>query len=281
MTLSRYAQLTAAMTFLLLIAGGLVTSTDSGLSVPDWPLSYGGLFPPMVGGIAYEHSHRLIAGAVALLITGLAVWLKRREPRRWVRRLGTAAFFAVLAQAVLGGLTVLLLLPPPVSIAHACLGQTVFCLVVSIALVTSPGWQAATQPAVDDRRLRVGCLALLGALGVQLLLGAVIRHSGLGVSAHVVGAMVVVALASAVLVRLVQLGSPRSLFALGVGIVALIAAQAGLGVLVLVSGQQPLIATAHVATGALILASTCVLTWHACRAVSPTSAAVGIGPVPS
>ena len=119
LTLSQFARLTAAMTFVLLIAGGLVTSTDSGLSVPDWPLSYGGLFPPMVGGIRYEHTHRLIAGTVAILIFVLAARLRRRESRRWVRGLGDAAATAVLAQALLGGLTVIWLLPPAVSVAHA------------------------------------------------------------------------------------------------------------------------------------------------------------------
>ena len=101
--LNRFAWLTACMTLLLLIAGGLVTSTDSGLSVPDWPLSYGQFFPPMVGGILYEHSHRLIAAVVALLIAILAGWLWLKEPRRGVRMLGYAALGAVVAQAILGG----------------------------------------------------------------------------------------------------------------------------------------------------------------------------------
>src|SRR3990167_2457625 len=126
--LRRYAQFTAIATFVLLIAGGLVTSTDSGLAVPDWPLSYGMWFPPMVGGIFYEHGHRMIAGVVGLMILGLAAWLWMRETRRWVRVLGYSAAGAVVLQALLGGLTVLLLLPPSVSIAHACLGQGVFVL---------------------------------------------------------------------------------------------------------------------------------------------------------
>jgi len=149
-----FARATAAMTFVLLIAGGLVTSTDSGLSVPDWPLSYGTLFPPMVGGIRYEHTHRLIAGLVALMIAILAAWLWRRERRRWVRRLAAAAAAAVLTQAVLGGLTVLLVLPAPISIAHACLGPLVFCVTVVLAQVMSPGWASRRTPLDDDRHIQ-------------------------------------------------------------------------------------------------------------------------------
>src|SRR5438093_4990523 len=80
-----FACLTAVATFFLIIAGGLVTSTGSGLAVPDWPLSFGMLFPPMVGGIFYEHGHRMVAGTVALMTLVLAAWLARKEPRRWVR----------------------------------------------------------------------------------------------------------------------------------------------------------------------------------------------------
>ena len=178
--LHRYAIATAIATFLLLIAGGLVTSTDSGLAVPDWPLSYGMWFPPMVGGILYEHGHRMIAGVVGIMILVLAIWLRNVEPRRWVRWLGYSAFGAVILQALLGGVTVLLLLPPRVSIAHACLGQTVFCLVVGLAWCTTPGWSSALpqegnwQPRMLAF-LGVG-IALLTAL--QLLLGAIIRHTG-------------------------------------------------------------------------------------------------------
>ena len=131
--LHRFAVFTAAATLCLIVAGGLVTSTESGLSVPDWPTTYGQnmfTFPlsKMVGGIRFEHTHRLIASGVGMLTVVLAIWLARREPRRWVRRLGYFALGAVVAQGLLGGLTVLLFLPPAVSVAHACLAQTFFCL---------------------------------------------------------------------------------------------------------------------------------------------------------
>ena len=128
--LHAYAVFTAFCTFLLIIAGALVTGNDAGLSVPDWPLSYGKLMPPMVGGIFYEHGHRMVAATVGLLTVVLAFWLWRAEPRRWVRRLGWVALATVVAQGVLGGITVLFYLPVAVSVAHACLAQIFFCLVV-------------------------------------------------------------------------------------------------------------------------------------------------------
>ena len=114
----RFAVATVAATLALIFIGGLVTSTGSGLSVPDWPLSYGMLMPPMVGGVFYEHGHRMAATAVGFLTLVLAVWTARAEPRPGVRRLAWAALAAVITQGVLGGLTVIYLLPTPVSVAH-------------------------------------------------------------------------------------------------------------------------------------------------------------------
>ena len=133
-----FAMLVAASTAVLIFAGGMVTSTGSGLAVPDWPNTYGWFmwtFPIQhwVGGIFYEHTHRLIASTVGLLIVILAAWLWRAEPRRWVRRLGYIALAAVITQGLLGGLTVLYYLPDPISIAHASLAQIVFCLTITIA----------------------------------------------------------------------------------------------------------------------------------------------------
>ena len=145
-----FALLVAASTALLIFAGGMVTSTGSGLSVPDWPNTYGWFmfsFPVeyWVGGIFYEHTHRLIASTVGFFILVLAIWLWRAEPRAWVRRLGYIALGAVITQGILGGLTVRYLLPDPISIAHASLAQIVFCLTVTIALVTSRGWRTASN----------------------------------------------------------------------------------------------------------------------------------------
>src|SRR5579864_6583268 len=135
--LHRYATFVAFCTFLLIIAGALVTGHDAGLSVPDWPTSFGTFrMPRMVGGVKYEHGHRMIAGTVGLLTIFLALWLWRSDERRWVRRLGGLAVLTVIAQAVLGGITVLFFLPAPVSVAHACLAQLFFSIMVSLALFT-------------------------------------------------------------------------------------------------------------------------------------------------
>ena len=154
---NRFAKLVAALTLLLIAAGGMVTSTGSGLSVPDWPTTYGWnmfTFPlsKWVGGIRYEHFHRLVASTVGFLTIILAVWTWRVDTRRWVRSLGWACLGAVVLQGLLGGLTVLLKLPPAVSIGHAGLAQIFFCLTVMLALVTSPGWRNAASP-VDDPTL--------------------------------------------------------------------------------------------------------------------------------
>src|SRR5438094_5769307 len=137
--LARYAAFVALATFLLIIAGALVTSNDAGLSVPDWPTSFGSFrMPRMVGGVKFEHGHRMIAGTVAILTILLALWLWRSEPRAWVRKLGGVAVLVIIAQAVLGGITVLFFLPVTISVSHACLGQIFFCITVSLALFTCP-----------------------------------------------------------------------------------------------------------------------------------------------
>ena len=138
----------------------------------------------MVGGILYEHGHRLIASVVGLLTIGLAVWAWRAEPRRWVRRMTWTAIGAVVAQGLLGGITVIYLLPKPISISHAGLAQLFFALVVSLGVFTSPGWRARygrTEP-LDDQVL--GCLAVIvpACIYGQILLGATMRHNDAGLA---------------------------------------------------------------------------------------------------
>ncbi len=170
-----------------------MTSTESGLSVPDWPLSYGGWFPPMIGGIRFEHTHRMIAGLVGILTLVLAALLWRGEGRRAVRILGVVALAAVLAQAILGGLTVIYMLPTPVSVAHACLAQTFFCLVAVLALVTSRRWiEGGPVRCPQARPIRTVLVSAAAAAYFQLILGAVVRHTaGGGVGFHVIWAFVV------------------------------------------------------------------------------------------
>jgi len=259
--LHRYVVATAVATFCLLIAGGLVTSTDSGLAVPDWPLSYGMWFPPMVGGILYEHGHRMIAAVVGLMILILAVWVGRAEPRRWVRWLGYSALSAVITQGLLGGLTVLFLLPPQVSVAHACLGPAVFCLVVCLAKAMSPSWDN-TPPRHEDAggpSLRPLSAVVAALAGAQLLIGALLRHTGYGLRWHVAGAVLLVLGSAALLVRTHRAVTPSSVRQGTRRLGGLVGLQVGLGLLALAPHGQVGLATAHVGLGALVLAQTVML----------------------
>ncbi|MBI3565388.1 MAG: COX15/CtaA family protein, partial [Elusimicrobia bacterium] len=128
----------AGAAFLLLVAGGLVTSTNSGMAVPDWPLSYGTWLPKMTGGVVFEHGHRMIATFVGFLILVTAFWTQFDEPRPAVRRLAWWTLGLVVLQGVFGGVTVFFNLPYQVSAAHATLGQTVFCLVLVMAELLGP-----------------------------------------------------------------------------------------------------------------------------------------------
>lgn len=191
-----FAVLTALFTFLLLGAGGLVTSHEAGMSVPDWPNSYGYnmfLFPPSrwIGGIFYEHTHRLIASGVGLMTTILAVWLWLRDPRPWIHWVGMAAFMLVVAQGVLGGLRVVLA-DAQLGIFHAIMGQLFFVLTSAIALFTSRWWfmqesslRERTQPpmAIGTVALRRLVLVTTVLIFCQLMIGATMRqqHAGLAI----------------------------------------------------------------------------------------------------
>src|SRR6202158_4081285 len=126
MSLRAYTAFLAAATFFLVIAGGMVTSTGSALAVPDWPLSFGQVFPRMEGGVFYEHGHRLVAATVGFLTIILAVWLWRSAAETLLRKAGWIALGLVGVQGILGGVTVLLRLPAVTSVGHACLGQIFF-----------------------------------------------------------------------------------------------------------------------------------------------------------
>ena len=287
--LHRYAKLVAASTVLLIAAGALVTSTGSGLSVPDWPNTYGWFmfsFPmdKWVGGIRYEHSHRLIASTVGFLTVILTLWIWRVDPRRWVRKLGFAALGAVILQGLLGGLTVLLLLPAGVSIGHAGLAQLFFCITLTLALATSPSWRAP-QASIDDPLLRRLSAATTLLIYAQILLGATMRHTGAGLAiptfplafghmvppvwnaaiavhfAHRVGALLVTGgiVATAAQVWSHHRGRP-DLVRPAMLLVLLVCSQATLGALVVLSGLQPVINTLHVVFGALVLGTSLVLT---------------------
>lgn len=188
--LRRFSKITAVFTLFLVFAGGMVTSTGSGLSVPDWPNTYGYFmfFYPlsqMVGGILYEHSHRLLASIVGLLTVILAIWIWRVESRKWLKIVGLAAVVAVVIQGILGGLTVLFLLPTSVSVLHGVLAQSFFCLIIFIAYALSTEWQRE-RPGSPDRPKPAGSfrwsLLATGFLFLQLILGALMRHTGSGLA---------------------------------------------------------------------------------------------------
>jgi cytochrome c oxidase assembly protein subunit 15 len=186
-------------TFVLVAAGGLVTSTGSGLSVPDWPLSFGMLFPPMEGGVEYEHTHRVIAGVVLLLTMGLA-WLARRDVPRPIARMAWAGVPLVLLQALMGGLTVIFLLPLPVSVFHACLGQVFFALTVAMWWLSAEDRLSASPAQELPMHLLQRNLGrfTLAVLLIQLFLGAYVRHSGgRAVLEHIGGAFAVTACVAA------------------------------------------------------------------------------------
>ena len=292
MALRLYTRFVALSTAVLILAGGLVTSTGSGLSVPDWPNTYGWFmfsFPleKMVGGIRYEHSHRLIASGVGFLILVLAAWLWRAESRPFVRRLGYVALAAVVTQGILGGITVLWYLPDPISIAHASLAQIVFCLTVAIALFTSRGWTRGHEGLAppDDPLLRRLTVLTTAWIYAQILIGATMRHTDAGLAipdfplafghvvpphwdpkiaihfAHRVGALVASALILAAAGHVFYHHRRHgSLVRPAILLVTLLAAQVTLGAFTILTAKHYVINSLHVVTGACVLATSLVLT---------------------
>jgi len=281
----RLALLTAAATLPLLFVGGLVTSTGAGLAVPDWPTTFGYnmfLYPwsKMVGGIFYEHSHRLFGSAVGFLTILLAVTLWYQEPRQWLRWLGVGALGAVIAQGILGGLRVVLL-QQTLAITHACFAQAFFILLVSLALFTSEEWRQQTTKKVVEDAGRVQRLSVLtaGLLYLQLILGAILRHTGEGANLHIVGAFLVAGhvllLVSRVrrhqadrprLVRSATLLRGLLVVQLGLGLGAYLAKFTEWGAFL--NPVLVLLATCHVVIGALMLATCVRLALRAYRMLS-------------
>jgi cytochrome c oxidase assembly protein subunit 15 len=290
--LHRYTLLLAACTLFLVVAGASVTSNEAGLSVPDWPLSYGKVMPEMEGGVFYEHGHRMVATTVGFLTIILAVWLWRAEDRRWMKRLGWAALGAVIVQGLLGGMTVIFLLPKPVSIAHACLAQLFFSTTVAIALFTSPSWKRVPE-LVDSAGwpARPGSVLWIPlALLMQLGLGAAFRHRAVDLVPHAVGAAVVtgVVVYSSIFL-LMHYPRHRALRSSAVALLVISLAQVFLGVGAFMSrvatadSPQPMpvmvwFTVAHVALGAVAMAASVVLAIQVYRNVRrPVEAAPAHG----
>lgn len=283
----RFALATACCTVLLLMAGALVTSNNAADSVPDWPLAYGRLIPPLVGGIRWEYAHRVMAGLVAVLTLVLALWLARREPRALARRLGWTALGLVIAQAILGGVRVLMGYPALSATAHATLAQIFFITVVGLAMYISPWWQR-DLPLLDDlsspsaRSLAVWTTV---AIFIQLILGAAFRHGAFGLAPHLMGAGVVTVLV--VLTGRTVKKRFRQVRELRLGVIFL---HATFGIQILLGGAamwavtqaskspQPtplyvILTVAHVLGGALVLASSMVLTLACFRLIQSDAVA--------
>ena len=291
--LHRFALLTAGFTFVLLLAGALVTSTGSSLAVPDWPLSFGKFFPEMKGGVLFEHGHRMVAGTVVLLTLGLAIYTQIVEKRFWVKKLAWCALGAVLLQAVLGGVTVLLHLPTEVSVAHAGLAQIFFCLIISLSLVTSKNWIEDGDRRIKSTIGSVQTAALVTTVIIyfQIIIGAVTRHSGFGLAipdwplsfgqllpnewslaillqfSHTrVGAFIVLVLVNWLSFKVcTRYADEKALFWPAASAALLVWLQCFLGILVIATEKSIVPTSVHVITGAALLASMLVLTLNSFR----------------
>jgi cytochrome c oxidase assembly protein subunit 15 len=286
--LHRFSKCLVGCTILLILAGSLVTSHGAGLSVPDWPTSYGWnmfTFPPSmwVGNILFEHGHRLVASGVGVLTIVLVAWLWAAATPSWLRWFGVAGLCVVIAQGLLGGITVRFFLPPAVSTAHAALAEMFFCITVAIALFTSPQWRSHAA-RVDDQRLRRIATATTALVYCQILVGATMRHTGAGLAipdfpfmfghlvpnhwnagiavhfAHRLGATVVVTAVSATAFEIWRYHRGRLELAGPAGVLLMaVVAQVTLGASVVLSRLQPWVNSAHVVVGATVLATSLVI----------------------
>lgn len=295
--LHRFAIIAAGATFVLVFAGGLVTSTGSAMAVPSWPLDAGRLIPQQWNpGVIFEWGHRAVAGTVSILTLTLALWVWMAERRAWLRYTALAAFGMVLVQAVLGGITVRLNLPLAVAVAHAMTGQAFFCLMVALALFTNPRWEttAPLAPRAGRAPLAPLAAATTAIIYLQIIVGAIMRHMHAGLAipdfplafghlvppmfslpiavnfAHRCGALIVTAMVLWTVARaLRQYPEEQALCRPARGLLALLAVQIGLGAATVLSRRAVIPTTSHVAVGAAVLATCLALTlraWHLERA---------------
>lgn len=283
----RLAVMTVAATVFLLFVGAVVTSKGVGLAVPDWPTTFGHnmfLFPwaRMVGGVFYEHSHRLVASGVGFLTLLLAVLLWISEPRRWVQWLGTFALILVIVQGVIGGLRVVFV-EQWFAVVHAGLAQAFFGLIVALALFTSDRWRRESHSVTVTGAARVRRLCVLTTMLIyfQAIVGALVRHTGVAIEVHVLVAILVVFHVFLVGRRIVAIDSPRGeLRRPVIWLGSLLVLQLMLGVgsyLARFSTFAPewspavgvALTTSHVVTGALMLAVAVALTLWSFRLLQP------------
>lgn len=267
-SLHRFAILTCLACLGLLLAGALVTSTGSGLAVPDWPLSYGQWWPPLVGGVLFEHGHRMIAVCVAILTLALAIWTWISKTTKTLRSLSLLALGVLLLQALLGGITVLYGLPALISIAHASLAQGFFCLLVCLALLTSRTWPPKNlTPKLSERQattLKILTSLIFLAIYAQMILGASLRHHALGVSPHLLGALGVTALIFLTFAWIGRYCLPEPFLKASTALVFANLLQLLLGAIAYAGSRGGFLyiasTAAHVLGGALMLATSLMLT---------------------
>jgi cytochrome c oxidase assembly protein subunit 15 len=278
----RLAVITALATFPLLFIGGLVTSKGAALAVPDWPTTFGYnmfLYPwsKMVGGIFYEHSHRLAGSLVGLCTISLALALWLREPRRWLRWLGLAALAMVIAQGVLGGLRVVLL-EQTLAIVHASFAQAFFAFVAALALLTSPEWrEEIKERPIDDsgKLLRLSIITTV-MIYLQVIFGAVLRHTGERLDAHLLFALLVIVHVCLIVLRVTRSHASSSKLVRPAGLLGgllvmqlLLGAGSYLGkyttLLRITAEFVVYITTIHLAVGALMLVTSVILTLRVLR----------------
>jgi len=278
----RLAIVLGCATFPLLFIGGLVTSKGAGLAVPDWPTTFGYnmfLYPwsKMIGNILYEHSHRLVAACVGLLTIALAVALWFGERRTWLRWLGVTALLLVIAQGILGGLRVVLL-QNTLAIIHACLAQAFFALTVSLALFTSREWAGETTQAPITNSGRLCRLEAIttALIYLQVIFGAVLRHTGERLDAHLFVAGLVALHVSLLIWRITKYHAARLKLvrlAGSLGILLLVQLLLGGGsyfakfitLLRLPMDMVVFLTTTHLIVGALMLVTSLALTLHSYR----------------
>ncbi len=284
--------LLAGATFVLIFVGGLVKSTGSELSVPDWPLAFGKLIPSLQGGVLFEYSHRVVAGVVSILTLTLMIWAMLREPRYWLRVLAIVAFALVITQAVLGGITVLFLIPLPIAMAHTATANAFFCIVVALAIFTSPWFIDAAPREESPARIPLAMVAAIttSVIYLQILIGALMRHLGAGLAIpdfplsfgqavpplwneyiainfiHRCGAVVVTCLVAWTVARV--LGGHREEARLrrpALGLIILLATQICLGAITIWTRRAVFPTTAHVAIGGAVLVMSLTITIRAWR----------------
>ena len=301
--LYRFTILVGCLTLVLLMAGALVTSNEAGDSVPDWPLSFGRWLIDrnyFVANVRYEYSHRVIAGLVGFSTFAIAIWSWKTERRKWVTRLAFIAFAGVVIQALIGGIRVLFpTYKAAIAVPHALIAQSFFGVLVTLAVVMSMSWWNRTEVDVDTNRpsLRSLSTTTVGAILIQLVLGAGFRHQAFSIVPHILCAVVVASLviwtAGVVYSRRGHDAFLRRPAATAMG---LIVVQVILGVAAYVArlksagDPQPLepmisLTVAHVVVGALLLATMVVLMLRCYRALArsrePVSESTGSSSIES